>query len=893
MSRRVGRNEENARHSPGRSNNHASNTHATGKYTYVNSIPDISQLLESNTPYSSDLLSRSATVTSLLALNMISDYQKSRRIRFPVVSVFIRFPHSCKSRPAMWLVGSLVLLGRDVSAQQPPEATASQPVEGSGDETLGAWDLLLRDDWAQDEEQDAAESNSDGDQNAPLAAEPDGESPVDGAPVANPTVDATPVQATPASETAADPSEEALQGGVDLGRERVTGALRRDDRPASVHRIELGQLRAVPRRNAAETMMMAPGVLVTNAGGEGHAVTTFLRGFSGGEGENLETLVDGMPINEVSNSHSHGYADTHFVIPEALHAVSVRNGPFEPDQGDFAFAGTTEFEPGVAADRRGTSVSVRLGSFAERRTVFLVAPESHEQGTFAVAELHRSDGYGQNRASERATVMARYAHGFDQETSNTAWSIAAYGHASRFDQPGVVREDDVETGRIDHFGTYDPNQGGESTRISLVGRLRLGASAQRFSQTNWLTFRNFRLRENFTGTNTENRYEAITVGSRGEFSQRFFRWSRAHRLRTGYSVRYDNARTQQLSLRPRTAIPSSRVFDADVRQMNLSAYTGLELQLLPGFSLRPSVRLDAFAFGVTDQNLPAEDRDGAREPDQTLQSFGYAWNPRVASSYQLPANFRLDAAWGTATRSSDAIALSDAETAPFARSQQVEAGLSWLATSDNEWNFATGLTWVYASVDKELVFVPEESRNEIIGSSRRNAVLSQSRLQVGRWFDANVSLAWTQATLVETGDLLPYVPQFLARADMVLTGGYSWLPKSWGASFFVGAGFTGMPGRPLPLDETGNAFTLLDASAGANTRWVSLAFEARNILDRKYGQEEFFYASTLGRESAVAPRSPQRHFVAGEPFSAFLTCTVHLDALFFRSSDSTSQELAP
>jgi iron complex outermembrane receptor protein len=805
--------------------------------------------------------------------------------------VFIRFPHSCKSRSAVWLVGGLVLLGRDVSAQQTPESAADN-LEGSGD-SPGAWDLLLREDWtdgqapaALDTNQEQEESEST-DADVPLQ-EGSGQNPVPAA-----AANDNPVDWVGDTDTAPSAVDDPVQGGLDLGRERVTGALRRDERPASVHRIELGQLRAVPRRNAAETMMMAPGVLVTNAGGEGHAVTTFLRGFSGGEGENLETLVDGMPINEVSNSHSHGYADTHFVVPEGLHAVSVRNGPFEPDQGDFAFAGTSEFEPGVDSDRRGTSISVRLGSFAERRTVFLVAPESQEQGTFAVAELHRSEGYGQNRASERATVMARYARGFDEETSAAAWSLAAYGHAARFDQPGVVREDDVETGTIGHFGTYDPNQGGESTRISLVGRLRLGASAQRFLQTNWLTFRNFRLRENFTGTNTENRYEAITAGSRGEFSQRFFQWSRAHRIRTGYSIRYDSARTQQLSLRPRTAIPSSRVFDADIRQMNLSAYTGLELQLLPGLSLRPSVRLDAFSFGVTDLNMPTEDRDGAREPDQTLQSLGYAWNPRVASSYELPANFRLDAAWGTATRSSDAIALSDGETAPFARSQQMEAGLSWLANSDSAWNFATGLTWVYASVDKELVFVPEEARNDIVGSSRRNAVLSQSRLQVGRWFDANVSFAWTQATLVETGDLLPYVPQFLARADMVFTGGYNWLPESWGASFFVGTGFTGMPGRPLPLDETGNAFSLLDASAGANTRWVSLAFEARNVLNRKYGQEEYFYASTLGREGAVAPRSPQRHFVAGEPFSAFLTCTVHLDALFSRSSDSTSQELAP
>jgi hypothetical protein len=684
--------------------------------------------------------------------------------------------------------------------------------------------------------------------------------------------------AAPAAADASD-SESPDAASFDLGRQRVTAARVARPEPSSFHRFTLGELHAVPRRNASEALMASPGVLVTNAGGDGHASSMFLRGFAAGEGENLETLVDGVPINEVSNAHSHGYADTHMVMPEVLESVVVQNGPFAATQGDFAFAGTGLYELGVSGDRRGTHAGVRVGSFNTRRTHFLFAPATEETGTFAAGEFQRSDGFGVNRASERATVIARYDRGLEREASSEpGWGLTAIGYANRFDQAGVVRLDQIEAGRIDRLDTHDPGQGGESSRALLVFRSRIGAPSARFSQRTWLGARSFRMRENFTGTLTENRYQALTLGSRGTLDRGFYRWNRLQQLSGGYSIRYDDARTTQLSLRPVTGIPSARSFDAELRQLNLSMHGGVSLAPHERVTIEPSVRMDAFSFGVLDLNQPAEDRDGVRVPNQTSEAFGYAWNPRATVSYRVVDPVSLSAAWGVGTRSSDATALSDSETAPFATSQQAELGALY-DVEVNDWNVHAQTSWVWARVDQDLVFVPEESRNQTVGGSRRNALLASVRVKRRSWLDANLSYGWARGVLEDTGDQIPYVPTSVVRLDAVVLS-----PTPLGASAqlrpWVSVGFTGMPGRPLPLQQTGTAFVVLDAAAGLRSRWLDLSLEARNLLDREYAQEEFFYASALGQGAGTASRFPVIHQVAGEPLSVFLNAVVHLDPLF-------------
>ena len=110
-------------------------------------------------------------------------------------------------------------------------------------------------------------------------------------------------------------------------------------RGASDFQIRVGELAEVPRANAAELLKLAPGILLTNEGGEGHAEQVFLRGFDAREGQDIEFTVGGVPINESGNLHGNGYADTHFIIPELVESLRVLEGPFDPRQGNYAVGG--------------------------------------------------------------------------------------------------------------------------------------------------------------------------------------------------------------------------------------------------------------------------------------------------------------------------------------------------------------------------------------------------------------------------------------------------------------------------------------------------------------------------------------------------------------------------
>ena len=122
----------------------------------------------------------------------------------------------------------------------------------------------------------------------------------------------------------------------------MRGRLEAREHGASDYKETLGELKAVPRANAADALKLAPGFLLTNEGGSGHAEQVFLRGFDAREGQDLEFSVDGVPVNDAGNYHGNGYADTHFIIPELVESVRVLEGPYAPQQGDFAVAGSAD-----------------------------------------------------------------------------------------------------------------------------------------------------------------------------------------------------------------------------------------------------------------------------------------------------------------------------------------------------------------------------------------------------------------------------------------------------------------------------------------------------------------------------------------------------------------------
>lgn len=316
-------------------------------------------------------------------------------------------------------------------------------------------------------------------------------------PPAQPEPSSAPVEvaraapATPGASSTTTPNAQARQAPSEIV---VVGHASAPSRGASDYEVQIGKLAQVPHRDAASLLRLAPGVLLTSEGGTGHPYQIFLRGFDAREGQDIEFTIDGLPINEVGNPHGNGLADTHFIIPELVRTLRVVEGPFAPQQGNFAVAGSAAYDVGVAES--GLTVQGTVGSFNTKRLLLTWHPAGGSEHTFGGAELFSSDGFGPNRAAQRATATG----GFETALGpSTTLRLLASTYATHYAEAGVLRLDDVENGRKGFFDTYDTSQGGDSSRHSMAATLDNNSEGKRLSQSVFVTLRDFRLRQNLTG----------------------------------------------------------------------------------------------------------------------------------------------------------------------------------------------------------------------------------------------------------------------------------------------------------------------------------------------------------------------------------------------------------
>ncbi len=660
---------------------------------------------------------------------------------------------------------------------------------------------------------------------------------------------------------------------------------------ASDIHIEIGKLQDLPWRNASELLSLAPGVVLQNHSGEGHAPTIFLRGFDAGEGQDVEMLLEGVPLNEPSNAHGHGYADVSFIIPELVQSLRVLEGPFDPRQGDFAVAGTVDYELGAA--RRGVTVGGRYGSFNERRLLLTWAPHQASDQTVFGVDLQASDGYGPNRAFSIARGLGQYA----DTDGPLKWSLLLAASAFEFDSAGVIREDDFENRNLpcppdsdsQFFCLYDPNQGGSGSRYLTNFSLEHVQPSTKLGMQVFLSFRRHRIRENFTGFLLDPRGDGLdentqttTAGGRG-----YYRFERSWRdlpqvLEVGLFGRFDSGNTRMWRLRAEGGDPYEVVFDTDYSITNVAGYVLGEFRPVRWFELAGGLRADGFGFQLTDLDRPTSDRDGERLPQENVDAFGFSLQPRGSVRFRLVDELRLVTSAGIGTRSTDAQALSEGENAPFTRVFATELGLTW--ARDGRWKTDLRAFGFYTWVDDDLVFDPERGRNIPVGSSQRFGATVYGRL-TGPWLDAAASFTWTEAFLggdifdFQTDSRLPFVPRFVTRLD---TAGRYPVPirrDELVVGAALGVAFVGP--KPLPLGQTSEPFFTLDASVLLGWRFIEAAFSARNLTDARNRIAEFYYPSNFEGPDATPSLQAERHFAAGPPRTLWVTLTFFIDTKAF------------
>ncbi|RYZ06250.1 MAG: TonB family protein [Myxococcales bacterium] len=735
----------------------------------------------------------------------------------------------------------------------------------------------------------------------PLLSRPDAVAPPP-APAAPPPTAAPPPR-PPEVEREPEPALEHTDAPRPAAPQEVTVTGRHAPPPAGASdlRLDVGELARVPRKTATELLQLAPGIYLSNEGGEGHAERIYLRGFDAREGQDLELTVGGVPINESGNFHGNGFADAGFLIPELVHGLRVLEGPFDVRQGNYAVAGSADYETGL--DQRGLTAKYTLGSYDTHRALALFAPE--EGATYAGAELYQTAGFGQNRDVKRGRAMAQY-EGKIGQTGSFRLSGAAYG--VNYHSAGVLREDDLEAGRVGFFDTYDARQGGSGSRYHVSADLEQHSGSFHFGQQVFAIRRTMRLRENFTGFLLD-KQEAIqslhgqrgdlldlavdetTYGARGYAHTSLDAWGLKQDVELGYYARGDATNSQRQRV-DSASIPYRTDVDLGANLGNLALYGEVTLRPVRRVSLKVGARSELFWFDVLDRcavqgvSRPSpsdppgdascldQQRFGQhREPTQRSSTASSKLLPRATLTFGPFDHFSYSLSYGMGVRSIDPAYVSQDIATPFASIRAADGGVAY-ARDLGSVSVAARSIFFMTHVDRDLVFSETEGRSVLASGTTRTGWNGLVRLR-GHFFDQNANISLTKSRFDDTGLLVPYSPDLVVRSDSSLFGDLPLAPRGSAVrgTFSLGAGYVGH--RALPYGQRSDTIFTLDTGASARWRAYELELQITNLLDSRYRSAELNYVSDF-RSQPLPTLVPARHFAAGAPRMVFLSFSMNL-----------------
>ncbi|MBV9945396.1 MAG: TonB-dependent receptor, partial [Myxococcales bacterium] len=581
-------------------------------------------------------------------------------------------------------------------------------------------------------------------------------------------------------------------------------------------RVDRETLTASPRQQTSEMLSAAPGFFVDHEDGEGLGNDVFLRGFDLDNGSGIEMKIGAIPTNVPMHIHGQGYADVNFIIPEVVRSIRVLEGPYDPRQGDAAIVGSALFDLGVP--ERGYQLKATYGSFDQARFVGIAAPPEATEETFAAFALRETRGFGQDRASKSASVNAQY--GVDLGDADHL-RVLATGYASRSDLPGVVREDDVQAGRIGYYDAYpyfnsfyptncsspscaEAAQGVSAARVILGAELEHTTKAgTRFAVAPWFLWTNFLSRQNYTsdlnGSNLQpdlpslgDLWELRNVETAGGVTARVhtppLHVGRGLELvaEPGVSLRVGHTDQSKNLLDPADLAPWDYRAKYALDTVDLAAYLDVDLRLWKRLRVSGGVRADFLDVGVDNKlaGVVAPVPTGALA-GTSMNVAGVAPGPRVTVAYEALPELTPVISAGEGFRSLDAVSLTlcnakavaqtgtskplppCAPGSPYSQVTSFEAGLR---SAIGRGRFTATLTAFETHVQNELVFAVDAGGFETERASTRRGIVGSVLARPAPWLLASTALSVQMATfdtlVAGTSHDVPNVPGVLWRADV-------------------------------------------------------------------------------------------------------------------------------
>lgn len=610
-----------------------------------------------------------------------------------------------------------------------------------------------------------------------------------------------------------------------------------------------------------------PSLLTAQHAGGGKSNQYLVRGFDADHGTDFAFFVEGVPMNMRSHAHGQGFAEMHWLIPEAIERIDVSMGPYDVEYGDFATAGAANLRLYDRVDE--SFVKATVGQWQSVRTVGVYSPkmgvfggEDPKATLFSAFEFNTSDGPFENDENLlQYKGLARFGAELGENTRLSGW-VAAYD--GRWNASGQIPQRWVGRNGVNRWDSVDPTEGGDSARQVGQARLVHDFSPSRHVEiTAWASHYTLDLNSNFTlfledpenGDGILQEDDRVYLGGTAVYRQRFD-WRVPVTFSAGLDQRSDFVTASLSNQRRRTRL--DRISSDRIDQTSIAAFAEADALLAPWVRFVGGVRAEGFFFDVegrkrsqTGERAEGDVSEDLYLPKANLILAPFSDDGPLASRHAPIRDTQIFLNWGEGYHSNDArdvVANPQERVLPIAMGWEVG-----LRTPIGKWLDLSIAYW-WLNLQSELVFVGDAGDTEAKGRSRRQGVEVAARVQPLAWLTWESSVAYSSSEFTN-GDAVPQAPRLVAKSSLLATHG---------SGLSAELDFTAL-GRRYGVEDRSvklHGYAIVDFSVRYRRGPIEGLVGVDNLFGSAWRSSEFYYESRLQDE---AEGVEDWHFTPGYP----------------------------
>jgi outer membrane receptor protein involved in Fe transport len=613
---------------------------------------------------------------------------------------------------------------------------------------------------------------------------------------------------------------------------------------------------------------LAAGINAGQHEGGGKSVEVRRFGFNldhGGVSGGLKVLVDNVQQNQGTQGHGQGYlGQLKSLTPELVEDVTILNGPFSAEYGDFSGLGVVHIR---LKESLPDQLTFRLqgGSFDTFRTFAAYSPQLKSADALFAYEGSRTDGpfksplrYKRNNLTGNYTLRLneREALGFKFNASRNDYFSS-----------GQIPLDEVAAGRLDRFGFIDPFNGGR-VRAGTFGNYyrKESPSGSIFKVDGFLSRSLFDLYSNFTfflndeinGDEIQQHDSRLQEGMNAQFLKPYLLFGQQALFTAGVNFHANQIHVSLNNTVERNPIAVSTKAHANVT--NTAGYIQQGLELLDGkLNVSGGLRYDYFRFKVDDQVAP--EFSGTQGASRFQPKAGFAFTP----SARVPATFYFNYGRGISSQDARGV-VQQPDAAKVSTTDFYQVG-----TAHNFKRFSLSTDLFLIDRSNEQVYIPDDGSIEFKGPSRATGFELKTSVQMTRFLSFNGG-----ATKVMNAYYRGTFPRvYVDSAPHVVSDAGLTLSNYHGFSGSLRMRYTNsyrLDGEDRNIRAAG--LTVLDLSLSKRLRsWVDFNLSIDNLTDKRYFETQNYFESRLRPGDPVMARI---HATPGYPITVTAGLTFRL-----------------